>query len=272
VLYARRATAPSGSWCSTSILWLPAGGYVAWLALAEAVGARARVPFVWMLPVILGFTAVTVATAARPACDTGLLSPRWLSGFLVAVNAAQVIRLLFGHVEPVRALVPLVLSSGFVALVSHVAWLAATRRQAAQSSDSARYDRSTLDAARAGALLARVDTALTEGRLFVRQELTLGQLAEAAGCTPHQLSEALNRHGRTSFRDLLQRRRVEEAKALLLEADSERFTIEGIGVSAGFRSRSALYTAFRRLEGITPVEYRAARRKRGGTVDGYVQP
>jgi AraC-like DNA-binding protein len=71
----------------------------------------------------------------------------------------------------------------------------------------------------------------------------------------------LNHYACVSFHDLVNRRRVEEVKAQLLDTASERFTIEGIGASAGFGSRSALYTAFRRFEGMTPAAFRASRQQ-----------
>ena len=92
-----------------------------------------------------------------------------------------------------------------------------------------------------------------------RPGLTLGRLADAVDCAPHQVSEVLNRHAKVGFHELLNRRRVAEVKAQLLDPAADRFTIEGIGAAAGFGSRSALYAAFRRLEGMTPAEFRATK-------------
>jgi methylphosphotriester-DNA--protein-cysteine methyltransferase len=69
----------------------------------------------------------------------------------------------------------------------------------------------------------------------------------------------LNRYRKATFHEILNRHRVEDVKARLLDPASDRYTVEGIGASAGFRSRSALYAAFRRLEGITPTEFRKRR-------------
>jgi AraC-like DNA-binding protein len=52
---------------------------------------------------------------------------------------------------------------------------------------------------------------------------------------------------------------VEDVKAQLTDPSADRYTVEGIGASAGFGSRSALYAAFRRLEGVTPTEVRRRR-------------
>jgi AraC-like DNA-binding protein len=71
----------------------------------------------------------------------------------------------------------------------------------------------------------------------------------------------LNRVAGVSLRELLTRRRVEDVKVQLGQPDSDRFTIEGIGATAGFGSRSALYAAFQRHEGMTPAAYRDAIRR-----------
>jgi AraC-like DNA-binding protein len=216
--------------------------------------------------------------------------PSWVVGFMALLNVAQLARMDFGHVPAVRAVVPVVVGLGFVGLAGFLTWRQATAATPAAAPDAptsdasaphpvqppdapgsrvadirpetARYGHSTLDAGTAAEVLARIDRALTDGRLFARPDLTLAALAHASGSTPHLVSEALNRFGGTSFRDLVTRRRVKDVKAQLEAADSHRFTIEGIGAAAGFRSRSALYDAFRRIEGTTPTAYRDARRPR----------
>jgi AraC-like DNA-binding protein len=117
-----------------------------------------------------------------------------------------------------------------------------------------------MDRESAELLLARVDRALAADRLFARPDLTLGRLATAVNSTPHQVSEVLNRFGSVTFHELLAHRRVADVKAQLLDPANDNFTIEGIGAAAGFRSRSALYSAFRKIEGMTPKEWRKSAR------------
>lgn len=267
VLYVFHDGTDAAPFPHATLLWGPVAVYFG-LAVARAgLGIDTRVPFVWLLPVVLGFTALSIASLSRPSGPVeGLVPRKWLVAFLVALNVSQILRMTFGPVVPVRAIVPLVLSTGFVALVALVAWRtvsgAVNDAEAARPPAPPRYARSGLDADEAREMLARIDRALTHDRLFARPDLTLAQLAAAAGCSSHQLSEALNRYAGTSFRDLLQRKRVDDVKTELGKADSDRFTIEGIGASAGFGSRSALHAAFRRLEGTTPAEYRASLRRR----------
>jgi AraC-like DNA-binding protein len=268
VVYTRHATGSPNRHAWT--LWLPAGVYLAVALGRAALGVDTSVPFIWMLPVVLAFTVMSAVTlrrrTGRPA--TALVPPGWVVGFLVVVNVAQIIRMDFGHVPAIRALVPLVFTGGFVAMVAFVAWRTVAARlelpmgaAVSERPVAARYERSALDEASARTLLARLDDVLTRDRLFARPDLTLGQLADAAGSTPHLVSEALNRYGGTSFRDLVTSQRVDDVKAQLRDPDSARYTIEGIGASAGFRSRSALYVAFHRHEGMTPTAFRESVRR-----------
>lgn len=255
VLYARHAVgAPTTP--AHAALWIPAAIYLVIVAGASAAGTPVRIGFIWILPVALAFTTATAATAwSRPGSHrAAVVPPAWIVAFMVALNAAQIVRMTFGHVAPVRAVVPLVLCAGFVMVAVLAAWRAF-------ASAAPRYERSGLDASQAPELLARIDRALKQGRLFARADLALADLAEVAGTTPHQVSEVLNQHARVSFADLVNRHRVEDVKTQLLDQGSEKFTIEGIGGSAGFGSRSALYAAFRRFERTTPTRFRDASRR-----------
>ena len=263
VLYTRHATdAPvnvrTAAWCL-----VPAGVYLVLIPARLALGADTRVPFAWMLPVVLGFTAVSAVTLwkRRDNRHSGLVPAEWVVAFVVMLNAAQIVRMTFGNVPLVRGVVPMVLSIGFLAATTFLVWRTVATASRGATRDVPRYERSGLDQPAAVDVLRRIEDALTRDRLFAQPDLTLAQLAAATGSTPHQLSEVLNRYARVTFHDLINRRRVEDVKTQLLDPASERFTIEGIGASAGFGSRSALYAAFRRLEGTTPTAFRASLRR-----------
>jgi len=277
VVYTRLACGASRAWAPA--LWLPAATYLALTLARRLLGADTGVPFAWLLPVALTFTAMSVSALwhRQAPVSAPLVPPAWVVGFQVVLNLAQIVRMDFGHVPVVRAIVPLVLAGAFVAMVSFVAWrsLAAPVAGAHEVPPSGRgpmpagppapapgrYERSGLDQAAAADLLASIDRALAEGRLFARADLSLAQLAGAVGSTAHQVSEALNRFGGVTFHELVNRHRVDDVKAQLEDPSSDRYTIEGIGASAGFGSRSALYAAFHRAEGMTPTAFRASRRR-----------
>jgi AraC-like DNA-binding protein len=249
-------------------LWVPAAVYLMVLLIRAGLGGDTRVPFIWILPALLGFTAACAAAVwRRPASPDDVIVPaRFIVAFLAVLNLAQIVRMLFGHVAPIRSLVPLVMTGGFVTLVAVMIWRALDSRTTAHSAaapDGPRYARSGLEDATAAALFAAIQRVLVVDRLFADPELTLARLAAAVDSTPHQVSEALNRHASIGFHELVNRHRVAEVKAQLQAPESDRFTIEGIGAASGFGSRSALYAAFRRLEGMTPTEFRARARASG---------
>lgn len=265
LIYTRHAAGSPEAFRHVGALGTPAAAYLLYVLSCAALGRSTRVPFAWLLPVVLGFTAWSAAVLwrGRTTRSGAIVGPEWVVGFLIVLNAAQIVRMDFSHVPALRALVPLVLSGGFVAMVGFVAWRTAAPHEAPATAEPPRYERSALDGPAAQDLLGRIERAFGQERLFARTDLTLADLAASVGSTPHQVSEALNRYAGTSFRDLLNRRRVDDVKRQLLDASSNRFTIEGIGATAGFGSRSALYAAFRRLEGMTPAEFRESRHADG---------
>jgi AraC-like DNA-binding protein len=244
-------------------LWAPAAVYAGFIVARGVLSQSTFVPFAWLLPVALSYTAVSAAILfGREGRVTPAPVPAtWVLAFTVVLNASQILRMAFGQVGLVPALVPVVVTCGFIAMAAVVASrTVAARPPIARPSTTSRYEKSGLGRELAPDILARIDRALSSDRLFTDPDLTLVRLAACVGYSPHQVSEALNRYARTSFHELLSQRRVDEVKAQLLDPANDRFTIEGIGAAAGFGSRSALHAAFRRFEKMTPAEYRAAQR------------
>lgn len=241
-------------------LWIPALTYFVVTLARTAFAANNGVPFIAILPVVLGFTALAVVF--RRSCPrelsetTTLVSRSAVIGCLIVINAAQIARWLFRDSPGTRALLPLVVT----ALVIAVSWKLTRKlpglNPLAAGRPIPKYERSGLDPAQAREILDDALAALARNRRFADSALTLRSLAEAADTTPHRLSEALNLHGGRSFNDLLNQARVQDAKRQLLDPSNDSFTIEGIAQAAGFKSRSAFYTTFRRLEGITPKDFR----------------
>lgn len=262
VFYTRLATEAPLDRATVAIYNAPALLYLVAFAVRTSLGVDSSVPFAWMLPVVLGFTVACTATLVlRGGSRTGLLPAEWLVGFAILLNVAQVVRMEFAHVAMVRGLIPIVITVGFLSVTMLLAWRAVTTPPIAEGeAPGPRYERSGLAESHAPELLQRIDDALTANRLFAQPDLTLAQLAAAASSTPHQVSEVLNRYAKVSFHDLINRHRVEDVKRQLDDPASDRFTIEGIGASAGFGSRSALYAAFKRYEGMTPTAYRQSSR------------
>lgn len=93
---------------------------------------------------------------------------------------------------------------------------------------------------------------LSQG-LFKDNELSLAKLAEASGLNVHLASKAINECSGGNFYDWVNLYRVEQAKSLLLESDTQ---ISRICYDVGFNSKSTFYSAFKKVTGLTPGNYR----------------
>jgi AraC-like DNA-binding protein len=105
-------------------------------------------------------------------------------------------------------------------------------------------------------ILERVTGFLNETQLFLDINLTLPILSQKCGIPAHHISKAVNSKGEGNFSDYINAFRICEAKKRLFHIDFKLFTIEAIGRSVGFKSRTSFIAAFRKIENLTPSEYK----------------
>jgi AraC-like DNA-binding protein len=84
--------------------------------------------------------------------------------------------------------------------------------------------------------------------------LTLERLAEAVGCSKHQLARTFRQALAMTMHEYLTRVRLRQA--LELVRDGEK--IEAVSLLVGYRSKKNFYRHFKTHVGVTPVAYRAA--------------
>lgn len=118
-----------------------------------------------------------------------------------------------------------------------------------------KYARAPMTDQEATVLAQRLETVMRERALYRDPLLSLRDVASAIRAQEHRVSQVLNMHLGTNFFDYVNRWRVEEAKQLL--AKPSRMTVLDIALAVGFNARSTFYTAFRKVEGMTPREHRA---------------
>lgn len=85
---------------------------------------------------------------------------------------------------------------------------------------------------------------------------SLNRLSELVGAKSHQISQVINSQGDWTFFALLAHYRIKKACQRMNDvANYGNYTIESIGQSVGFRSRSNFVKLFKKEVGITPSEY-----------------
>jgi AraC-like DNA-binding protein len=121
--------------------------------------------------------------------------------------------------------------------------------------DQRKYKASSLTADQQQELLARLKTLMTFEKPFLNPDFCLPDLADQLKTTVHMLSQAINDGLKKSFFELTAEYRIEEAKRLLKEKPN--FKVEEIAESVGYNSKSSFNTAFKKITGQTPSEWRS---------------
>jgi AraC-like DNA-binding protein len=120
----------------------------------------------------------------------------------------------------------------------------------------AKYARSCLDEPIRARIRRKLEQAFA-GDLHLDNRITLRGLCLHIRENPHYVSQVINQDLGTSFYDLINRQRIESAKAAL-EAFPEKPVLD-VAMEAGFNSKSTFNTAFRQHAGTTPTQFRRAR-------------
>jgi len=124
------------------------------------------------------------------------------------------------------------------------------------SAESEKYRKSKLSQEQSELLKTKLVALMEKQEPYLENGITLPQLANLMGCTPNNLSQVINDGFGKSFFDFINEYRITHAKQQLLSP--ERVSVLQVSMNAGFNSKSAFYTAFRKEVGMTPSQYRKA--------------
>ena len=97
-------------------------------------------------------------------------------------------------------------------------------------------------------------------KLYKNPELTLDVLAKKTQLSNGYLSQIINQKGNKNFADFINTYRIEEVKVNLVDPKYNHYSILGIGLEAGFKSKSTFNAAFKKLTGQTPSTFRNQQR------------
>jgi AraC-like DNA-binding protein len=128
-------------------------------------------------------------------------------------------------------------------------------RQAALS-EPQKYRSSSVTADAQKELLDRLTILMERDKPFLQPGFSLPELAGKLNATVHVLSQVINDGLGKNFFEMVAAYRVEEAKRLLKEQPHVK--VEEIAEQVGYNSKSSFNTAFKKISGKTPSEYRSA--------------
>ena len=123
---------------------------------------------------------------------------------------------------------------------------------------TSRYERSGLSDVEARRLKASLLAIMDAERPWQDSELTLADLAERMGSTPHKLSEVLNSEVGQTFYDFVNGYRVREVQRRIKAGDARALKMLALAMDAGFASKSTFNQAFKKHTSQTPSDFRQA--------------
>ncbi len=119
-----------------------------------------------------------------------------------------------------------------------------------------KYKKSSLTNDRKEEILSAIIRQMDEHHYYTHPLASLNHLASTIQKPVHHVSQVINEKMQKSFFEMLAHYRIEAAKKMLEGKDKSRFTIEEIAENVGYNSKSSFNTAFKKLTGLTPSQYR----------------
>ncbi len=120
-----------------------------------------------------------------------------------------------------------------------------------------KYKDSNLDKNHSLKYFKQLSQLIEQEQLFLDPNFSLSVLAQKMKVNAKYLSQSINENQGQSFSRFINKQRVEKAKQLLRNPDFDNYSIEGIAIEVGFRSKSAFYKAFKEVTGLSPKEYQS---------------
>ncbi|MCK0161520.1 helix-turn-helix domain-containing protein [Allomuricauda sp. F6463D] len=106
-----------------------------------------------------------------------------------------------------------------------------------------------------------IDNFVTESKYYSHQDVSLKNVAEKLNTNGNTVSKLINSKTGNNFNDYINQKRIALAQKRLMDDEYKHLTVEAVGQSVGFKSKSAFYNAFKKHTGQSPSAF--MKQKRG---------
>jgi AraC-like DNA-binding protein len=100
-----------------------------------------------------------------------------------------------------------------------------------------------------------IEDFMAESEFFSAQDASLKSVAKELSTNANMVSKIINSETGMNFNDYINQKRILLSKDRLLDGNYAHLTVEAIGLSVGFNSKSAFYAAFKKHVGQSPSAY-----------------
>lgn len=119
-----------------------------------------------------------------------------------------------------------------------------------------KYQKSSLSEHDKDIILQKIVKEMKDEQYFINNLASLSGLAKQINESPHHVSQVINELMNRNFFELLAFYRVEHARELIRNDVKGSLTVEELAEQVGYNSKSSFNTAFKKLTGQTPSEFR----------------
>ena len=102
----------------------------------------------------------------------------------------------------------------------------------------------------------KLEELFENGEIYTKKDLTLNSTAYALKTNTSYISGIINQDYDCNFNQFVNQYRVKKACEFLSDRKKDVYTIESLGDSVGFKSKSAFYHAFKEITGVNPSTFR----------------
>ena len=106
-------------------------------------------------------------------------------------------------------------------------------------------------------LFEKIEQLIPLKKLYKNVDLSIVDIANLTNEHPKRISTIINTASNKNFKSYINHFRIEEAKKMLESYNSDDFSIEGISIEVGFKSKSSFYQAFKKETKTTPTDYKS---------------
>lgn len=119
-----------------------------------------------------------------------------------------------------------------------------------------KYKTSLLKKEESSALLFKIQEYMKTEKPYLSSQLNIESLASQLHLTKHDLSQVINEQLGLNFFNFVNQYRVKEVKERIANKKYRHLTLLAIAFETGFNSKSSFNHIFKKVEGITPSEYK----------------
>ena len=118
-----------------------------------------------------------------------------------------------------------------------------------------KYKKSGLTEPEAFYIREKIKKAFEEDKIYRNNTICLDELSEHIQDNRYKVSQVINMYFSKNFYSFLNDYRIEEAKHLLVSDPT--LSVKAIMYEVGFNSKNSFYSAFKKITGLSPNDYRS---------------